>query len=149
MDEIEVACALEQVGDVERFPHLGFNRVILGITARDDAIEFALGQAIERREQGDVDSTRNERFGEQAGRQLPRSVGARRGAPADGAEHGDAHAYTSAMRRISPSSGRSQPSAGGPPTVDRSKFPFGSKNWRSVPDRLSAISRRSFPWRRS
>ncbi len=92
VNEVELARALEDMGDVEHLPHLGVDAGVLGIGRRADAGELARGRAVLRGEQGDVDAARHQRLGQQAGHQLPRAVMARRRAPGDRRQHGDAQA---------------------------------------------------------
>ncbi len=149
VDQVELAGALEQMGDVQRFPHLGVERLVLRIAARHDAIELAGGHAVERREQGDVDAARDQRLGQQAGDQLPRAIGARRRPPADRAEHRDAHAQASASAQDHAFVGP-QPAVGRRAAERRQQQlaarRFRRASCRSVPDRLSTTCRRASPW---
>ena len=92
VNEIELARALEDMGDVEHLPHLGVDGRVLGIGRRAHAGERARGLAVLGGEQGDVDAARHQRLGQQARDQLPRTIVARRGAPGDRRQHGDAQA---------------------------------------------------------
>ena len=91
MNEVELARALEHMGDVKHLPHLGVDAGVLRIGRRADAGELRRGRAVLRGEQRHVDAARHQRLGQQAGHQLPRAVMARRGAPGDRRQHGDAH----------------------------------------------------------
>jgi len=162
MNEVELAGTLEDMGDVEHLPHLGVNGGVLGIGRRADAGQLARGPAVFRGEQGDVDAARHQRLGQQARHQLPWTIMARRGAPGDRRQHGDAQAivlscFGQAAVRITPSSSRSSsvPSATSTAssTVDKSgrQSPAqggNSRRCRRLP-RLSATIIRSTPCRRS
>ena len=89
------------------FPDLGVEARVFRIAARGDAIERARGDRIERGEQGHVDAARDQRFGQQAGDELPRPVGARRGAPGDRATAWRRAWSVVSAARIRPSLGRS------------------------------------------
>ena len=92
MNEVELGGAFEHMGDVQHLPHLGVDAGVLRIGCRADAGELARGRAVLRGEQRRVDAARHQRLGQQAGHQLPRAIMARRGAPGDGRQHGDAQA---------------------------------------------------------
>ena len=111
VNEVELAGALEDMGDVEHLPDLGVDGRVLGIGRRADTGELARGPAIQRGEQRDVDAARDQRLGQQAGDQLPRTIVARRRAPRDRSEHGDTHAivlrcFRESAIRIRPSFAR-------------------------------------------
>ena len=112
VNEVELARALEDMGDVEHLPHLGVDGGVLGIGRRADAGELARRQAILGGEQGDVDAARHQGLGQQARHQLPWTIVARRSAPGDRRQHGDTQAVVlpcscQASLRITPSFARS------------------------------------------
>ena len=92
VNEVELARALEDMGDVEHLPHLGVDGGVLGIGRRAHAGQLARRLAVLGGEQGDVDAARHQRLGQQARHQLPWTIVARRGAPGDRRQHGDAQA---------------------------------------------------------
>jgi hypothetical protein len=92
VNEVELGRALKDMGDVEHFPHLGVDGGIFGIGRQADAGQLARRLAVLRGEQGDVDTARDQRLGQQAAHQLPWTIMAWRGAPRDRRQHGDAQA---------------------------------------------------------
>src|SRR5690606_16695357 len=98
VNQVELVRVLVEMGDVERFPDFGVDIAILGIAARNDSLQLACGFRIESGEKRHVDSTRYQRFGEQAGDEFPRAIVARRGAPGNRAEHGNTHVRLEASR---------------------------------------------------
>ena len=112
VNEIELACALEDMGDVEHLPHLGVDGGVLGIGRGAHAGQLARRLAVLGGEQGDVDTARHQRLGQQARHQLPWTIVARRGAPGDRRQHGDTQAIVlptvrHSAARITPSFPRS------------------------------------------
>ena len=97
VNEVELARALEDMGDVEHLPHLGVDGGIFGIGRRADTGELARRPAIQRSEQSDVDAARHQRLGQQARHQLPGTIMARRRAPGDRRQHGDAQAIVPSL----------------------------------------------------
>ena len=132
VNEVELARALEDMGDVQHLPHLGVDGRVLGIGRRADAAQLARRQAVLGGEQGDVDAARHQRLGQQARHQLPGTIVARRGAPGDRREHGDTQAivlpcFRQSDVRITPSFPRSRrapcPGCAASARVDKSGRP--------------------------
>src|SRR5690348_4555128 len=61
------------------------------VAVRADAIEGGRRHRVERDQKRDIDSSRDEPLGEQAGDRLPRAIVLRRRAPGDRREHGELH----------------------------------------------------------
>src|SRR5436305_12768552 len=61
------------------------------VAVRADAIEGSRRHRVERGEKRDIDSSRDEPLGEQAGDRLPRAIVLGRRAPGDWREHGELH----------------------------------------------------------
>src|SRR5438552_15401141 len=92
VDEIEARGLLEGVRDVERLPHLGIERLVLGERARADPIQPRARETVRGREQRYVEPPLDQPLGEKGHDALPRPVVPRRHAPGDRREHTDAHA---------------------------------------------------------
>ena len=71
VDEIELARALEDMGDVEQLPDLGVDGRVFRVGTRTDARERGRRDRVGGGEQRDVDAARDERLGEQARHELP------------------------------------------------------------------------------
>src|SRR5438552_16081370 len=98
VDEIEARGLLEGVRDVERLPHLGIERLVLGERARADPIRPRAREAVRGREQRYVETPLDQPLGEKGHDALPRPVVPRRHAPGDRREHTDAHALAARAR---------------------------------------------------
>jgi hypothetical protein len=64
VNEVELACALEDMGDVEHLPHFGVDGRVLGIGRRANAGQSARCLAVLSSEEGDVNATRHQRLGQ-------------------------------------------------------------------------------------
>ena len=150
------------MGDVEHLPHLGVDGGVFGIGRRTDTTQLRRRPAILGGEQRDVDAARHQRLGQQARHQLPGTVMARRRAPGDRRQHGDAQAivlpcFPLNSREdhtfISPE--RRAPSIDLPRIVDSGQErpviarPVRQLQAQCRPPRLSATISRSAPCRRS
>ena len=90
VDEVELAGPLEDLRDVQRLPDLGVDRRVLLVADGADRMQAGAGQRVAGSEQRDVHPSADQTLGEQRDHLLPGSVVARRRAPGDGREHGDA-----------------------------------------------------------
>jgi hypothetical protein len=92
VNKVELAGLLKDMGDMEHFPHFCVNRGILGIGCRADSIQLGRRPAVLCGKQGDVDTARDQRLGQEARHLLPRSVMARQCPPRDRRQHRDTQA---------------------------------------------------------
>ena len=106
VNKVELTGPLKDMGDVEHLPHLCVDRGIFGIGRRANAIQPGCRPAIQCGEQGDVDTARHQRLGQEARHLLPRPVMARRCTPGDRRQHGNAQTTILLCSVLSSSQGR-------------------------------------------
>ncbi len=89
--QVELARPGQCVRDVQRLPDPAVQLGILRVAVRADAVESGRRHRVERGEERDIDSSRDQPLGQQAGDRLPRPVVPGRRAPGDRREHGELH----------------------------------------------------------